>query len=1484
MFRIVLLIFSYLLFAVGNTFSQTSQNWRSQASDNIWQTFGNWWNPGESAVLSNTQLIWNNNHELAQINNANLNTWRFLFQSGADQIHTFSGNSVRFFDFNDQHPAIINQSSAVHTLEFNLEGDGDLGDPLEIIIDNAGLTISGNINNQGSFIDVIGSTSTAETLQISGQISGSGGLFVNNSNLTVSLSGPNDYTGNNILSNGIVSVESISGLGISNTTTVNSGGTLQLNIPGISSLSFPVNISGNGNGGIGALRKIDGNRDEFAGTLTLASDARVVCEGGELRFDGTVNLSSHTLRIGGSAIVSIDNGSTFLNVDKISDEGAIYKEGSGRLEMRPKSSMTGNITLNDGEIWQMRDDPYPNTGLLIFQAGAYKSSSTASRTIEKPVRVDGDFELGEETIRTGSLIFQSSFDLNSLGAPHQITMDNNNEIQGIITGASFIKAGSGTLTISGNSPNTLGDGSSVNEGLLVLNKAAGQRATGGIQINAGGTVRTDANNQWGTSSPPFIQIFGGTLDLNNTDQRLALAGDASASVTLGSGNITIDGTGTDTFAGVISGSGGVTKEGTGTEILTGSNVYTGSTTITEGTLQLEAFNTLPPSSPIVFNGGTLRSTDAVGSSTFGTIELAESSTLDLGGTSEILNFQISSGIAWNTDATLTILGWAGSAEQPGANSKIFFPNASALTEDQLLRIQFDGPYDFGATLILSGAVYELVPKVQNVLRFDDFNRAVNNTLGNTSSGLGGTWIETEVMSGCPLTGDYIRIDSEGRLQLRNTGSSCAGGASGEKLAAIDISGLYATQYEVADSLMEWYFNLRQNLADPSGANRTAYIIGSTLSDFSTGSGAEGYAVVIGESGNPDNIHLIYFDDGMPNSTSLGAVSIVSIPVSSEENAFSIKVTFDPCTDEWTMAVRDDGADFKDPASISSAGSTSSNTTHVDKDLIYLGVYRNHSAGAGQESFFDNIYIPSAAPSSNTYTWNGSVDDDYQHPNNWSPRRSCTKPNDLIVFSLSADETVVNVPDETIGGLDITGNFELTLKDISGDGTTSAIVVRNGNVNLSAQSTIILDVDNSSNFNDGVEISIIGSGAAQLNGNIIVRNSIDGAARPHRILGEVAGAIQVNGTIRVEDLTGNLFGDSGMSDIVEFNFGSVYECLDGPNPFALTQPSSKVIFEEGSLYRYLNTDASLSLGGRTYADFEYSASGATTIGFASSADWSVDNLRILSGLLNISPPNDDGFDINCSGDFEIQGTLNINPADTITLTLNGNGSQRIFGSGTLDLTSSVIFRIDNSSSTETVELEKDLTVFNDFELLSGELQGNGATLTMAGQNHFLRVEDDLIGEVSGANDEINLIIADSTTLVGTSSICDFLNITINANIPFSLERGIRCVNGTFSVQNDAQLVLSAGGFIGASSGYRSPTYQPGSFLVYESGGFYSRSVEWNSLSGAGYPENVIITNSTTLLPAANSNSTTDFGLQGDLLIESTSHLDMSNSNNDNMNVP
>ena len=77
----------------------------------------------------------------------------------------------------------------------------------------------------------------------------------------------------------------------------------------------------------------------------------------------------------------------------------------------------------------------------------------------------------------------------------------------------------------------------------------------------------------------------GTLALNASETIGSLEG--TGAVTLGANTLTTGGNNTSTiYGGAISGTGGLTKTGSGTMTLAGANSYTGTTTISQGTLQL----------------------------------------------------------------------------------------------------------------------------------------------------------------------------------------------------------------------------------------------------------------------------------------------------------------------------------------------------------------------------------------------------------------------------------------------------------------------------------------------------------------------------------------------------------------------------------------------------------------------------------------------------------------------------------------------------------------------------------------------------------------------------------------------------------------------------------------------------------------------------------------------------------------------------------
>ena len=239
--------------------------------------------------------------------------------------------------------------------------------------------------------------------------------------------------------------------------------------------------------------------------------------------------------------------------------------------------------------------------------------------------------MGNITITTGAL---SAAAIKVQGTI-DITNTDTSSITGIISdGASsaiVTKAGSGTLTLSGN--NTY---------------------TGQTNINAG-TLAVTVNNALGTNAAGTVIASGATLDLQNVTYSTTEAitnngGTLSTStgtssfagvMTLGANStIDVDGTQLTVSTAIGDGSNGydVDKTGNGILVLSGTNSYTGNTTISAGTIKLTgSVNALTDLS--IASGATL---DLQSTQTFATLDLdgtisnsAGSSELTITGASDL---------------------------------------------------------------------------------------------------------------------------------------------------------------------------------------------------------------------------------------------------------------------------------------------------------------------------------------------------------------------------------------------------------------------------------------------------------------------------------------------------------------------------------------------------------------------------------------------------------------------------------------------------------------------------------------------------------------------------------------------------------------------------------------------------------------------------------------------------------------------------------
>jgi len=134
----------------------------------------------------------------------------------------------------------------------------------------------------------------------------------------------------------------------------------------------------------------------------------------------------------------------------------------------------------------------------------------------------------------------------------------------------------------------------------------------GINVQAGAGAVTFGN---GGIRPISIALGASQTWTNDSSNTLTFNYSTSTptSLSLATNTLTISGSGATTINDPISGSGAIIKNGSGTLILSGSNTYTGTTTIGAGTLQANVTDAagsgaLGNGGSITFTGGTLKYT------------------------------------------------------------------------------------------------------------------------------------------------------------------------------------------------------------------------------------------------------------------------------------------------------------------------------------------------------------------------------------------------------------------------------------------------------------------------------------------------------------------------------------------------------------------------------------------------------------------------------------------------------------------------------------------------------------------------------------------------------------------------------------------------------------------------------------------------------------------------------------------------------------
>ncbi|EBG9350280.1 autotransporter-associated beta strand repeat-containing protein [Salmonella sp. SA14318] len=418
-------------------------------------------------------------------------------------------------------------------------------------------------------------------------ISGSGQV-VKSGDETLTLSGSNTYTGGTLISGGTLVASNVEALGSGDVTN---NAVLELNTGG----DFDNAISGSG--------QVVKSGDE---TLTLSGSNTYT--GGTLISSGTLVANDvnalGTGDVTDNAVLELNTGGDFDNA--ISGSGQVVKSGDETLTLSGANSYTGGTTISGGTLVASNvealgsGDVTDNATLEMNTGGDFDNAISGSGQVVK----SGDETLtlsGSNTYTGGTLISGGTLVASNVEALGTGDVTNDAVLE-LNTGGTFDNAisGSGHVVKSGDDALTLSGANTYTGGTLI---SGGTLVATSVDALGSGDVTNDAVLELNTGGDFDNAISGSGQVVKSGDETLTLSGAnsytggtlissgtlvATSVEALGSGDVTDNAvlelnTG-GTFDNAISGSGQVVKSGDETLTLSGSNTYTGGTTINDGTL------------------------------------------------------------------------------------------------------------------------------------------------------------------------------------------------------------------------------------------------------------------------------------------------------------------------------------------------------------------------------------------------------------------------------------------------------------------------------------------------------------------------------------------------------------------------------------------------------------------------------------------------------------------------------------------------------------------------------------------------------------------------------------------------------------------------------------------------------------------------------------------------------------------------------------
>jgi T5SS/PEP-CTERM-associated repeat protein/autotransporter-associated beta strand protein len=393
-----------------------------------------------------------------------------------------------------------------------------------------------------------------------------------------------------------------------NTLTISNGGAVtsgQVNYGGVigfnaSSTNNSVLVTGTGSTWSNSGDLTIGDAGE--GTLTIANggsvSANAVIIASQAGSSGTLNFGS----LGGSDTagsligpgISFGSGSGTINFNQVdsligsgfSGNGSLNQLGSGTTTLSGTNTYSGTTTVNSGTL-VVQGQPSLGTSSVTVNGGTLVASGVFT---EFPLALNAgnmtltgagsSWNTGTNTLSVGnssqgaSVVVAGGASVVSEGllALGMNAGASNNSVLVTGTGSTWSNSGSLTIGDAGEGTLTIANGGSVSANAVIIASQAGSSGT----LNFGSLGGSDTA---GNFLPPVISFGSGSgrINFNQTD--------------------TVAATG-------FSGNGSLNQLGSGTTILTGTNTYSGTTTVNRGTLVVYD-KSFQGTSSLMLNGGTM---------------------------------------------------------------------------------------------------------------------------------------------------------------------------------------------------------------------------------------------------------------------------------------------------------------------------------------------------------------------------------------------------------------------------------------------------------------------------------------------------------------------------------------------------------------------------------------------------------------------------------------------------------------------------------------------------------------------------------------------------------------------------------------------------------------------------------------------------------------------------------------------------------------